>query len=213
MSHRKVTTPGGTASFSMLNSVLGYKGGAHHSSSESSSGAVVHVVDVLIEVVSGIADDSDFSKKTNFMPLSKTSLNEDEGEASEPVILQVTLSALYALSAVRLNLPKDLSSESSRASVLKTVASVPARFHAKKEDVPMLDPIQDMGITDEAFKALTSQEKKLRDSLVKKSLSTPISAARRFCTNLRASFSPGACKTLHERGQRNSSGGYARRIA
>ena len=144
-------------------------------------------LDVLIEVVSGIADDSDFSKKTNFMPLSKTSLNEDEGEASEPVILQVTLSALYALSAVRLNLPKDLSSESSRASVLKTVASVPARFHAKKEDVPMLDPIQDMGITDEAFKALTSQEKKLRDSLVK-SLSTPISAARRFCTNLRASF-------------------------
>ena len=172
VSHRKVVTPSGAASFSMLDSILGYKAGTVHPSSEDGSSSVVYVVDVLIEVASGTSEDSVFSKKTNYVPLTTTSLSEDDGESPEAVILQVALPALNALSAVRLNLPKDLSSASSRTNVLKTVASVPARFHAKRESVPMLDPIQDMGVTDEGFKALTLQERKLRESLEKRPLHT-----------------------------------------
>ena len=170
VSHRKVVTPSGAAPFSILDSVLGYKAGARRPASEDGSSNVVHVVDVLMEVANGVAKDSAFSKRTNYVPLATATLNEDEGETSASVILQVALPALDALSAVRLNLPKDLSNESSRANVLKTVASVPARFTAKKENIPMLDPVQDMGITDEGFKALASQEKKLRESLEKRPL-------------------------------------------
>jgi len=64
-------------------------------------------------------------------------------------VVPVALSALTGLSAVRLNLPKDLAKDSARKGVLKAKNEVLRRF--QEEGVPELDPVTDMGVTNEAF--------------------------------------------------------------
>ena len=64
-------------------------------------------------------------------------------------MVPVALSALTGLSAVRLNLPKDLAKDAARKGVLKAKNEVMRRF--REEGVPELDPVSDMGVTNEAF--------------------------------------------------------------
>ncbi|KAI8617210.1 rRNA-processing arch domain-containing protein [Chytriomyces sp. MP71] len=72
-------------------------------------------------------------------------------EAGDMVVVPCALSAMDGLSAVRINLPKDLKSAESRGIVRRTVKEVEKRL---ENNVPRLDPIEDMGITDEKFKKL-----------------------------------------------------------
>ena len=64
-------------------------------------------------------------------------------------MVPVALTALTGLSAVRLNLPKDLAKDQSRKNVMKARNEVLRRF--EEEGVPELDPVTDMGVTNEAF--------------------------------------------------------------
>ena len=64
-------------------------------------------------------------------------------------MVPVALTALTGLSAVRLNLPKDLAKDQSRKNVMKAKNEVLRRF--EEEGVPELDPVTDMGVTNEAF--------------------------------------------------------------
>ena len=60
-------------------------------------------------------------------------------------------STLDGMSHVRVFLPKDLRPLSERQSVYKLIQEVKQRF---SDGMPLLDPIENQGIKDEAFKKL-----------------------------------------------------------
>ena len=64
-------------------------------------------------------------------------------------VVPVILDLITKISVVRVYFPKDLRSLDSRMSVLKSVQEVQKRF---PDGVPLLDPIEDMGIKDKGLK-------------------------------------------------------------
>ena len=64
-------------------------------------------------------------------------------------VVPVILDLITKISVVRVYFPKDLRSLDSRLSVLKSVQEVQKRF---PDGVPLLDPIEDMGIKDKGLK-------------------------------------------------------------
>lgn len=73
------------------------------------------------------------------------------GEKGTPLVVPVLLKTIEAISHLRIYLPKDMRSESSRVTVWKSVIEVQTRF---PEGVPLLDPVENMRIEDDKFKAL-----------------------------------------------------------
>uniref|UniRef100_A0A8C4RKD4 Exosome RNA helicase MTR4 n=1 Tax=Erpetoichthys calabaricus TaxID=27687 RepID=A0A8C4RKD4_ERPCA len=71
------------------------------------------------------------------------------GEKGEMQVVPVMLHLLSAISSVRLYIPKDLRPFDNRQSVLKSIQEVHKRF---PDGVPLLDPIDDMGIKDQGLK-------------------------------------------------------------
>lgn len=69
----------------------------------------------------------------------------------EMVVVPVALTTLMSISSVRIHVGKDLVPKEARAAVHKTVKEVERRF---PEGLPTLDPIEDMGVQDEAFAKL-----------------------------------------------------------
>lgn len=112
-----------------------------------------------------------FSKKSNVKPnsgeldplyvvevllrCSKESLKNSATEAAKPdekgemQVVPVLVHLLSAISTVRLYIPKDLRPVDNRQSVLKSIQEVQKRF---PDGVPLLDPIDDMGIQDQGLK-------------------------------------------------------------
>ena len=68
-----------------------------------------------------------------------------------PIVVPVLLSTIEGISHLRLHLPKDLRQDQARETVWKSVLEVHRRF---PDGIPLLDPIQNMGIKDEKFKEL-----------------------------------------------------------
>nr|XP_042117829.1 exosome RNA helicase MTR4-like [Peromyscus maniculatus bairdii] len=64
-------------------------------------------------------------------------------------VVPVLVHLLSAISTVRLYIPKDLRPVDNRQSVLKSIQEVQKRF---PDGVPLLDPIDDMGIQDQGLK-------------------------------------------------------------
>lgn len=64
-------------------------------------------------------------------------------------VVPVLVHLLSAISSVRLYIPKDLRPLDNRQSVLKSIQEVQKRF---PDGVPLLDPIDDMGIQDQGLK-------------------------------------------------------------
>ncbi|XP_061115503.1 exosome RNA helicase MTR4 [Conger conger] len=71
------------------------------------------------------------------------------GEKGEMQVVPVMLHLLTTISSVRLYIPKDLRPPDNRQSVLKSIQEVQKRF---PDGVPVLDPIDDMGIKDPGLK-------------------------------------------------------------
>uniref|UniRef100_F7FZM6 Exosome RNA helicase MTR4 n=1 Tax=Ornithorhynchus anatinus TaxID=9258 RepID=F7FZM6_ORNAN len=115
-----------------------------------------------------------FSKKSNVKPnsgeldplyvvevllhCSKESLKNSATEAAKPAkpdekgemqVVPVLVHLLSSISSVRLYIPKDLRPVDNRQSVLKSIQEVQKRF---PDGVPLLDPIDDMGIKDQGLK-------------------------------------------------------------
>jgi ATP-dependent RNA helicase DOB1 len=82
---------------------------------------------------------------------SKTAKPCPADEKGEFVVIPCDLSAIDELSSVRLHTPKELKSLDSRLQLWKTLQEVKKRF---PDGIPLLDPIEDMKITDEEFKRL-----------------------------------------------------------
>lgn len=71
------------------------------------------------------------------------------GEKGEMQVIPVMLNLLTSISSVRLYIPKDLRPYDNRQSMLKSIQEVQKRF---PDGLPLLDPIDDMGIKDTALK-------------------------------------------------------------
>ncbi|XP_029548060.1 exosome RNA helicase MTR4 [Salmo trutta] len=73
------------------------------------------------------------------------------GEKGEMQVVPVMLRLLTSISSVRLYIPKDLWPYDNRQSMLKSIQEVQKRF---PDGVPLLDPIDDMGIKDPGLKKI-----------------------------------------------------------
>ncbi|XP_078656377.1 exosome RNA helicase MTR4-like isoform X3 [Branchiostoma floridae x Branchiostoma belcheri] len=71
------------------------------------------------------------------------------GEKGEMVVVPIMLQLIRSISSVRLYIPKDLRPLDNRESVLKSIQEVQRRF---PHGVPLLDPIEDLGIKDDQLK-------------------------------------------------------------
>ncbi|XP_037608025.1 exosome RNA helicase MTR4 [Sebastes umbrosus] len=71
------------------------------------------------------------------------------GETGEMQVVPVVLHLLTSISSVRLYIPKDLRPFDNRQLMLKSIQEVQKRF---PDGVPLLDPVDDMGIKDPALK-------------------------------------------------------------
>lgn len=123
---------------------------------------VEYIVDVLMEV--SIPSTADSAEEV-IVILPKSAI-EDPSSAlkSAVLVVQVVLEGITALSQVRMNLPKDLTTEKAKANVVKSVQEVLRRFDSAKgaAGVPLLDYITDMAIPTETIQPLLS----MRDDLV-----------------------------------------------
>lgn len=102
-----------------------------------------YVVDVLLHVTS-----SSIEKKNLKQPKPA---GYEGSERNEMAVIPIMLNLVSALSSVRLYLPKDLRQRDNRQSVLRSLKEVKKRF---PDGLPLLDPIDDLGIKDEKLKSL-----------------------------------------------------------
>jgi ATP-dependent RNA helicase DOB1 len=104
------------------------------------------VVDVLLAVAEG---GTNGTKLSDEIPAGVRPAGE--GEKSTMQVLPVLLNCLDAISHVRIFLPEDLRSNEQRNTLKKSMDEVKKRF---PDGLAILDPIENMGITDESFKRL-----------------------------------------------------------
>ncbi|KAG0244204.1 ATP-dependent RNA helicase mtr4 [Actinomortierella wolfii] len=90
------------------------------------------------------------------------------GEKGEMVVVPILLSCLEAIGAPRIFLPKDLRSSDARHTVYKSVQELQRRF---PDGVPLLDPVENMGIKDDEFKSVIRKIEVLEDVMKKHPLS------------------------------------------
>lgn len=89
-------------------------------------------------------------KRATSMP---TPASQDDPKG-EPLVIPVLLNLVYEISQIKLHMPKDLRSEENRKSVWKLMRETLSRF----PDGPLLlDPVDDMEITTEAFQSLVQK--------------------------------------------------------
>jgi ATP-dependent RNA helicase DOB1 len=110
-----------------------------------------HVLDVLL-----------FCRKPDAVPGSATPQPCPAGERGEMLVHPVSLAVLDGISSVRISLPPDLKPYDHRATVFKTVCEVERRF---PDGLPLLDPLEDMGIRDPAFRQLVEKIERLETAL------------------------------------------------
>ena len=105
-----------------------------------------YVIDVLLQV----ADSSPNGFKAYQEP-SQGIRPPVEGEKGKMEVVPVLLSAIESIGHIRLYLPSDLKSADQRNNVRKSLEEVKRRF---PDGIAVLDPIENMGITDASFKKL-----------------------------------------------------------
>ena len=120
-----------------------------------------YIVDVLLNCALGSAvgrDARNGSALTGVRPAV-------DGEKSEPVVVPVLLATVDAISHLRIHLPKDLRPREGRDTAWRAVREVERRFPS---NIGLLDPVENMKISDEKFKTLVrkmgSLEKRLSDN-------------------------------------------------
>ena len=89
------------------------------------------------------------------------------GEKSRVEYIPITLDSIEKISSVRLRVPEDLKSSASKKTLLKTMKDLPKRL---PDGIPLMDPVENMKITDQDFQMLL---KKI-DVLDSKLISNPL---------------------------------------
>lgn len=107
-----------------------------------------YIMDVLLYC----SNDSSASKDATGHTVGiKPAPSDNEGQL---MIIPVSLKAIECMSHIRLNLPKNLRSKDSLKAIYKSIVEVKKRF---PDNIPLLDPIKNMGIKDPAFQKLVSK--------------------------------------------------------
>ena len=106
----------------------------------------------MVDVLLNCAQDSSVPKERSTVTSTPSGvLPCPSGQKGEPLVLPVLLSTLDGISHMRIYLPKDLRTNGSRETVWKSILEVQRR---SPDGIPLLDPIENMDIKDEKFKAL-----------------------------------------------------------
>ncbi|EPS37050.1 hypothetical protein H072_9350 [Dactylellina haptotyla CBS 200.50] len=127
-----------------------------------------YIVDVLINVAEG--NPTNLTNQ-NGLPDGVSPPAEDERGIME--VVPVVLSCLDGIGHIRIFLPKDLKSQELRTNVQKSIEEVKRRF---PDGIALLDPIENMQITDESFKKLMRKIEVLESKL----LSNPLHSSLRL---------------------------------
>lgn len=102
----------------------------------------------VVEVLLNLSRETSRSKDVNTIkPCPK-------GEKGEMQVVPVLVHLIQAISAVRLYIPSDLRPPDNRQSVLKSIQEVEKRF---PDGIPLLDPIEDMGIKEKGLKDIVKK--------------------------------------------------------
>lgn len=91
----------------------------------------------------------------------------EQGESGDFCVVPVLLSTLDGISHIRIFLAKDLKSYESRQQALRSLQEVKRRF---PEGIALLDPVENMGIEDDAFKKLLRKIEILESKLLSNAL-------------------------------------------
>ena len=105
-----------------------------------------YVLDVLLQVADGASNGT----KTH-QDLPQGVRPPVEGEKAKMEVVPVLLSCIESIGHIRIFLPDNLKSTDQRNTVRKSLDEVKRRF---PDGIAVLDPIENMGITDESFKKL-----------------------------------------------------------
>ena len=113
----------------------------------------------VVEVLLNCAQDSTLPKDRSTITATPAGvLPCPSGKKGEPLVVSVLLSTLDGISHLRIHLPKDLRSIGQRETVWKSILEVQRRT---PDGIPLLDPIENMGIKDEKFKVLVKVSSRL----------------------------------------------------
>ncbi|KAF2184335.1 ATP-dependent RNA helicase-like protein DOB1 [Zopfia rhizophila CBS 207.26] len=127
-----------------------------------------YVVDVLLPV----ANDTKFAPQaTDGLPLGVRP--PAPGEKGKMEVVPVLLSCIDSIGHLRLFLPKELKKTDDKNNVRKSLEEVKKRF---PDGIAILDPIENMGITDESFKRLLRKIEVLESRL----LSNPLHNSKKL---------------------------------
>lgn len=116
----------------------------------------------ILDVLLNISEGSSVGTKTHTeLPLGVEP--PVKGETGKMEVVPVMLSCIEAIGHVRIFLPKDLLSAGQRDTVRKSLEEVKRRF---PDGIAILDPIDNMGITDDSFKKLLRKIEVLESRLL-----------------------------------------------
>ncbi|OAX84609.1 hypothetical protein ACJ72_01005 [Emergomyces africanus] len=118
-----------------------------------------YIVNVLLQV----AEDSSSPTKAGQQPLPPGIRPSQPGGKFKSEVVPVLLGCIKAISHIRIHLSQDLKSTNSKSEAKKHIAEVQRRF---PDGIPVLDPIEDMGITDDSFKKLLRKIEVLESRLI-----------------------------------------------
>ena len=146
-----------------------------------------HILDVALE----IAEEAD--GYTNGAKYGSTELPAGvrpprDGEKTTTQVVPVVLSTMDAISSIRIFLPDNMNTREGRERVKTSIVEVGRRF---PDGIPLLDPIENMGITDQSFKHLLRVcrrdlvwwQAKQRAPLCRKSRPSRRGSSRTRCTS------------------------------
>ncbi|KAI8981085.1 rRNA-processing arch domain-containing protein [Pilobolus umbonatus] len=115
----------------------------------------------VVDVVLYCSKDSSLSKDAAGHTVGvKPAENDTDGV---PMVVPVSMKAIECMSHIRLVLPRDMRNRDSLKTVYKSVKEVKKRF---PDSIPLLDPINNMGIKDAGFQKLIQKIKILEEKLL-----------------------------------------------
>ena len=98
--------------------------------------------------------------------------NDDDKNMVSLRVFTVSTESIERLSAVRIFIPQDVTPVEARRKVSVSLNEVKKRF---PDGIPLLDPVQDLGIKDAAFRTLLDRAQTLAEAISSHQLSTDVS--------------------------------------
>lgn len=119
-----------------------------------------YIVDVLLAIS---ADGEDFARAQPGDSMPKGIRPAGDGEAVKVEVVPCLLTCIDAISQIRVFMPQDTYPQKARDAIHKSITEVKRRF---PDGLPILDPIENMGIKDESFKKLLRKIEVLESRLL-----------------------------------------------